>query len=278
MNVMKRDGIVIDFATRKIVPSCSTDPRTVANLARTLCRRAVLADTRTEQLPPLRIRLADLTGVSDLTISRLTALAATGTLSAASAARLALRHAQQIPGRGGLSDHGAIHGSDRMELTVTGDVFGAFALRIESAGIGTWVGMAPGRCLDRLFEACPESGRGICLLVGRSMHRSMTVRLLSGIEWRRMLVSRARRPEWRPVQHVLVVGGLPNAAHAHVIMFRTIEQAVGWRRESVRTENSQQGRRTRTVPARSPLEMQVLRLIELALPGVVDIESPGERS
>lgn len=278
MSAMKYVGNVIDFATRSVVRSSSTDPRTVANLAQILCRQAALPEPHNGQLPPLRIVLADLTGVSDGTISRLTALAATGTLTVASAARLALRHAQQIRSCNRSSEYGAIPESDRMELTVVGDVFGTFAIRIAATDTRPWVGMAPGNCLEQLFEACPERGRAICMLVGQSQQRDMTVRLLSGIEWTRTLASRARRPEWRSVQQVLVVGGLANARHAHVSMYRAIEQAVGLRLQGMTTANSRHGHRTRVVPPRSPLEMQALRLIEIALPGLVDVGLEGEPS
>ncbi len=97
---MVDDAVIIEFPTGARRSVIGVDARgVVARIAESLSKRLRAAGSGLAAPAPLSIRLDDLSGVADTTIARLSNLAHVGALTPASAARLALRHADEVCNR-----------------------------------------------------------------------------------------------------------------------------------------------------------------------------------
>ena len=224
---MVKDAVIIEFplGSRRAVVAGDAS-KSVARIAKSLSRRLRLSGQGPVAAAPLSIRLEDLSGVADATIASLSDLARAGSLTSASAARLALRHADEVRGRSsGVSRPNRSRGGQvEIEATLAGDPFGSFALSLRRGD--EWVGLAPMRALDRLFELCPADRGPACLLIGCDAARRPAVRLLAPVDWRQRLSDLASGEASRVEGHVHVIGGLPSQGDRRRVLLYGVEQAV----------------------------------------------------
>lgn len=277
---MAHDAVVLEFPSgRRRSIGTSGTLRSVASIAESLSTQLRDTEAGVSSLVPLAIRLDELSGLVDPTITRLGVLARTGLLTPASAARLALRHADEVCGR----DAGQAFlrlrrpGQLQIETTLVGDVFGGFALGYRRGD--EWVGVASTRSVDRLHELCPPEPGPACLLVCCDAARRTTVRLLSPIDWRRRLAGLNAIGRQGFDGHVVVVGGLAPRGGRRRAILAGIER--GLRRGGAFRPVGSDRRRG---PTRQPTNCEtravanLLMLIELAFPGLVDGERNGGES
>ncbi|MBK3404153.1 hypothetical protein H0176_22095 [Methylorubrum populi] len=268
-------GIVVEFPTgRPFVPKplCGPGNRSVAGIVRRLSgirgkRRGAEPDTH------VTIGLRDLAGVGDETIDRLSVLVRGGVVTPASAARLALRHADECSGQKPLRGPPG-GGAATYELTVAGDPFGRFALRLQ--GRTGWLVFAPATSLGCLAELCSCGRIQACLLIGCSADRRTTVQLLDSASWRRRLAVLGADIGRCGSRHVLLLGGLPLRDPERSWALAELERAV---RRSGNTVISASLRKSLDTQGRPPLPepaRELLTMIELAYPGLVDASAPDE--
>lgn len=275
---MADDAVIIEFPTgvRRSAIGASS-PRSVARIAQSLSKRFRADGSGLVAPAPLSIRLDDLSGVADTTIARLSNLALVGSLTPASAARLALRHADEVCDRksGAGRPRRSQTGQLEIEATLIGDPFGNFALCLRLGE--EWIGYAPTRALNRLFELCPADRGPACLLVGCDSARRTTTRLLAPHDWRQRLSDIVAEPAKRFDGHVLVVGGIPPRGERRRMILCRIEQAV---RRGGGIVPQAPRRYARPVRKQSESETKAVRnlltLIELAFPGLVEVGSNDE--
>lgn len=260
------NGILLEFPTGRRLPEISHRvDDSVADLVRSLSATRATAKASHPAIHPLPIRLDLLTGVGDDTIAGLTALAAQGIVTPASAARLALRHAaRSADGRSCRAEMGIRHPRhSRIVMTLAGNVFRehAFCLSLGE----TWLGFASADRIAALFEVCPSDRGPVCLLVGCDAHRRTTIRFVAPVDWRRCLAARPGG-RLRAVHHVLVLGGIPSTGEARSAVLAGLRNATGsWGTVATRDRRSS-GSSASTTSTVSAL----LTLIEIAMPGLVE--------
>lgn len=246
--------------------------RTVAGIARSLAGRKH-SYISANQEEPLSIRLSELAGTADPTILQLTTLARSGILTPASAARLAIRHASEVSGeRLGARDSLGVAG--RYGLSVAGDPFGKFALRLESRN--AWLVLAPVSSLGLLAEVCPREGMHLCTLIACDATRRTTIRLLMPAEWRRRLTTLAQGTNRCGCHHVLLLGGIASTEPERSAAVSRIEQALRRAGHMCLLSSSLAKRlATNSLDASQASSHEVLAMVELAFPGLVDVSAPA---
>ncbi|WP_456014873.1 hypothetical protein [Methylorubrum populi] len=275
---MTDHGNIIEFpGGRRRTDARAVGPRSVADLTESLSRQVRARRTAMDADVPLSIRLADLTGVTDRTIRRLTFLVHAGSITAASAARLAMRHANEVHGR--RRDPGPVGekrpGRSMLEVTLVGDPFENFALSYRHGE--AWVGFAPFHSLSQLFELCPLGRGPACLLVGCDACRRTTVRLLDSPHWRQRLWALRSPPRQHDDSHVIVLGGLPTCRTGRGSVLHALDAAVRRGTGVALIPPMRHPPQVRELqPSRSDSTQILLMLIELARPGLVDIERTDE--
>ncbi|MER2266097.1 hypothetical protein [Methylobacterium oxalidis] len=266
---MAERGIVVDFPTGRRLEGSARDRKSIRQIASDLARGLAHPGSDPAGIVTLPIRLDELSGISDETIARLSALACDGTITPASAARFALQHAREAGGSTSrcLRPRASRRGHRRLDLTLSGDPFGTFALHLRNGE--NWVGFAPATCLDRLFAVCPDGVGSICLLVGSDAARRTTVRILAADRWRSRLLRLLSIPRGRSVRHVLVLGGLPPGGPSRSCAMATLGNAL--RKAGSTALRGPMARVETAVSAPSRPMRDLLMLIELASPGLVDL-------
>lgn len=271
---MAGSSIVVEFPSgRPLARRSSAAPRrrSVAELVRSLSgRRSPPAATGPDQ--PLPIRLSEFAGVADPTVRKLCSLALGGVVTPASACRLALRHAEEVSGPR-RSQPPAAAGAIRYELTLAGDPFGEFAFHLR--GRGGWIVFAPVTSLGLLPELCPGVGIQACMLVGCGADRRSTVRLLTAKDWHRRIVALSNGRSRCGSHHVLLLGGLPSREPERSSALTGIEQAVhrGGNTRLVFSTLRKRCEADRAIHSQDH-SRDMLAMIELALPGLVDVPAP----
>jgi hypothetical protein len=267
---MAESSIIVHFPSGRPLahPSLARVRRpTVAGLVRSLAGKRRFPEAASEE--PLAIKLTDFTGIADPTVNSLTALARSGVITPASAGRLALRHADEVAARG-LGPHGFVERAARYALAVAGDPFGQFALRLH--GRNVWIVSAPVDGLGFLPELCPREEIQACMLVGCDADRRTTVRLLTSADWRRRLATLAGGTSRCGCRHVLLFGGLPSREPERSHTLTGIEYALrrGGNTRLVSSSLRKRSGADRPPSDRDPVR-EVLAMIELAFPGLVDV-------
>ncbi|MBY0254296.1 MAG: hypothetical protein K2X54_23440 [Methylobacterium organophilum] len=248
--------------------------RSVAEIARRLSghQSAPSAKGPDQHLP---IRLSDFAGVADSTVRQLSTLALDGVITPASACRLALRHAEEVD-RPSSTPPRIVRGTFRYELALAGDPFGEFAFHMR--GRGGWIVFAPVTSLGLLIEICPPMGTQVCMLVGQRADRRTTVRLLTAKDWRRLAVAFSKGRDRSGTHHVLLLGGLPSREPDRSSALAQIEQALrrGGNTELVLSTLKKHCEADSSLAAQDP-SREMLAMIELAFPGLVDVLAPTKR-
>lgn len=272
---MAGSSIVVEFPSgRPLARRSPAAPRrrSVAELVRSLSRRRS-PPTATEPDQPLPIRLSEFAGVADSTVRQLCSLAMGGVVTPASACRLAMRHAQEVDGPRKSRPPAAV-GAVGYELALAGDPFGEFALHLR--GRGGWIVFAPVTSLGLLAELCPGVGIQACMLVGCGADRRSTVRLLTAKDWQRRIVALSTGRSRCGSHHVLLLGGLPSREPERSSALTGIEQAVH-RGGNTRLVFSTLRKRSEADRSVHFLDhsREMLAMIELAFPGLVDVPAPA---
>jgi len=264
---MTECGRILEFPTgRSIDASRARAPETVARLVRTFSGRTRAVVGRMSQ--PLPIELVALAGIDDETVKGLAALAAEGVLTAATAARLALRHAAETFQAAHRSGRRGTEGRyPELTTTLAGDVFGDFAFRLRR--YDRWLGFANLPAIPYLYEICPPDRNSLCLLIGSDAARRNVVRVSSPQDWRTRLADLHSKADERSEHHVLLIGGLPPAgAERRSILDQLYRGLTAAGSIAVARNNSKSApadRRCRSGPG-----IEVLMLIEIAMPGLVE--------
>ncbi|WP_132254937.1 hypothetical protein [Methylobacterium segetis] len=272
---MPDGGIVIDFETGLPVVASACEHKSARWIAGKLASALGRSCGDSPTSRSVAVRLDELSGVHDETIGRLTALALNGTLTPATAARLALQHAREV-GQRPIPKHLQISDPNgrcrRLELTLSGSPFDRFAFRLRNGE--AWVGFAPATCLDRLLEVCPSHGRAVCLLVGCDAKRRTVVRILRLGDWRSGLERVSSAAGRQTAQQLLVLGGLPSRGPGRSSALAALATAV---RNAGNTGLLEPMGRSRSAEAATPsrIVLDLLMLIELSLPGLVDFPPPA---
>lgn len=243
----------------------------MAELVRSLCgRRSPPMGGEPDQ--PLPIRLSEFAGVADSTVRQLCSLAVGGIVTPASACRLALRHAEEIGGPRKNQPPAAGSGI-RYELALAGDPFGEFAFHLR--GRGGWIVFAPVASIGLLTELCPGVGLQACMLVGCGADGRSTVRLLTAKDWHRRIVSLSNGRNRCGSHHILLLGGLPSREPERSSALTEIEQAVhrGGNTRLVFSTLRKRSEAARSIASRNH-SREMLAMIELAFPGLVDVPAP----
>jgi len=275
---MQGSGIIVDFPTgRRLRRLSSKGTASIARLVKSLSCEGTSINGAASVVRPLPIRLDILTGIDDETVAGLAALAAGGIITAASAARLAMRHA--VESSGGRTNPPTVSADSTRHPTVVmtfaGDVFGEFSLLLRMEEV--WVGFASPSCLGSLYEICPPDRGSICLLIGRDAGSRNTIRVLAPRDWRRCLATQEEK-RLQTAHHLLVLGGIPAAGAARSSTLIDLWNALRANGSSDivgagRIGNPADG--CLHVPTK--LGRQLLTLIELVMPGLVDVRgSSGE--
>ena len=255
-------------------PSCGPGNRSVAGIVQSLCgrRRFLGAEPDT----PIPVRLRELAGIGDETVERLSILARDGIIAPASAARLAMRHSDECGGRTSRRRTALGGGATTFELTLAGDPFGQFALRLD--GRSSWTVFAPMTSFGCLTELCTYEEIQACLLIGCSDTRRTTVRLLDAASWRRLLALGAITGRCGS-RHLLLLGGHPFRRPGSSSVLAELERAI---RRGGNTELVSTPSRKRLFPEGSTAVPEAVRepliLIELTYPGLVDVPAPDGRT
>ncbi|MGE8131510.1 hypothetical protein ACQKQD_31575 [Methylobacterium sp. NPDC080182] len=218
----------------------------------------------------LEVTLDDLTGVSDETVDLLTSLAEERVLSPASAARLAMRHANEVglPRLGSAGIPQALTYSHHLMLA--GDLFRRFAFRIEERASGAWVACATLATLDLLSEICPMDGMPFCILPGLEGQRPPSIIVRMPRNWRIELASWAAGTDRAAERHVLVVGGLPESGRRRATIVAGVRD--GLRRNGFRVQPRQSSScAPETANERNRQAYRHLVLIEIAFPGLIRV-------
>lgn len=267
---MQSSGIIVEFPTGRRLQRASP-MSSIARLVRSLSGGREEIDRAAVLAQPLPIRLDLLTGMDDETIGGLAALAVSGVITSDSAARFALRHAAEATGgRTNLPDVSI----DRMKhrrivMTCAGDVFGKFGLLLRMEEV--WVGFAYPSCLGLLYEICPVDPGSICLLVGCDAGSRNTIRVLASRDWRRQLAT-LREERLRSAHHLLVLGGIPTAGHAKSSTLIELRNAVRASGSIIVGSGRVGGPAFGRHRVQTNLGRKLLTLIELVMPGLVDVE------
>ncbi|MCE4226681.1 hypothetical protein HCU64_23340 [Methylobacterium sp. C25] len=261
-------GTVVAFPSGESLSPAGPD--SVAGIAEVLHRKLERRRSPPRPRSHLAVRLDTLVGVADQTIRRLEALAAGRLITPETAIRLALRHAREI----GTARPPRIRGVPGVyDVHLSGDGLRSFAVRIASTDGGPWIGSARVGSFDRLLRVCPSDCRAICLLVGRVEAAKTTVRMTTTPSWQVTMIGRSMRPGWRSLSHLLVVGGLPSdtrdrsdATAAIARLLRTRPHLTFLFKESVRP-----------LAPRSEAADQIIRLLAIALPGLLRPDHGGDQ-
>lgn len=258
------------FARR---PVDGSGNRNVAGIVRSLYGRFHGSRASTEPNASLSIGLSDLAGVGDETIGRLAGLARDGVITPATAARLAMRHADESGGRHSrrMQEGGNVVG---WEPILAGDRPGRFAIRLR--GKTAWILFSPTASVGFLAELALHERIQVCLLMSFDARGGITVRLLNSADWRRRLVGIGADATRCDGGHVLLLGGLPWREPDRSHALAGIERAV---RLSGNTKLIFSSLRKRVdaemaAPIPDPAR-ELLTMIELAFPGLIDVPAPG---
>lgn len=269
---MATSGNIIEFPTGRPFGGGSPDSsrnRSVVVIVQRLSRRAPTSGRGIQSDASLPIRLSQLVGVNDETIDRLSVLARDGIVTPESAARLAMRHADERVGwhpRHRLNAGGAV----AYDLTLAGDPFGRFAFRMR--GRTAWLLFAPTSGVGLLSEMCLDERIQACLLIGCEAGRRTTVRLLRPADWSRRLAFVSAGTNRCGSRHILLIGGLPRHGPERSSALAAVELAV---RRGGNTKLVSSTLRKR-LDARAPFPIlasarELLTMIELAFPGLVEV-------
>lgn len=263
-----RNENIVEFPTGRLLTRSAKGRTTVAALARKLW-----AGSRIRQIDleggPLQIELRDLTGVSDRTVKLLSALAADGILTSASAARLAMRHALEagrVTSGTVVADQACRH---THRLVLAGDMFSRCAFRIVERTGEAWVACATFAALDLLSRVCPSGGAPICLVPGLDGQAQPSVVLRRPRDWRIDLAHLADGADRAAEQHVLVVGGLPRSGRNRAVIIAGIKDGLRRSGLRVRCGRSFTASEIATADERERHARRHLVLIEIAFPGLV---------
>lgn len=269
-------SIVVEFLTDRPFARRSVDGsgnRNVAGIVRSLSGRFHGSRAGAEPNAPLPIGLSDLAGIGDETIGRLAGLARDGVITPATAARLAMRHADESGGR---CPRRVQEGSNvvRWEPTPAGDARGRFAIRLR--GKTAWILFSPTAGVDLLAELCLRERIQVCLLMSFDAGGEIIVRLLNSADWRRRLVGIGADANRCDGSQVLLLGGLPLREPDRSRALAGIERAIR-RSENTKLISSSLGKRVdaeMAAPIPDPAR-ELLTMIELAFPGLIDGPAPG---
>jgi len=272
---MTESSIVVQFPSGRALSHASlagSRNHSIAGIVRSLAGKKRFSGKGSDE--PLAIRLSEFAGVADSTVRQLTSLACRGVITPASAGRLALRHADEVATRSP-GPHGPTGSATRYALSVAGDPFGQFALRLH--GRSVWIVFAPVDGLGFLLELTPRQGIQACMVIGCDADRQTTVRLMTAADWRRRLVPLVGGTSRCGCHHVLLLGGLPFREPERSEALMGIERAIR-RCGSSRLVSSSLRKRSgacRSDPDEDP-SREALALIELMFPGLVDVAVPAE--
>lgn len=226
---MRKENVV-EFPTGQPVLRTAGNRRPVALLVRKLA-----AGARIRDLEPghrhLAMELCDLAGVSDQTVEVLTALAQSGVVTPASAARLAMRHASEIgslPCGTAIACEACDHGH---HLALAGVVSGRFAVRIEDRTTGAWVARGTFAGLEFLLDVCPKGRGSFYLLPEFDAAARNSVVLRKPRDWRSDLTCLVQRIGFRGDRQILIVGGVPRSGQERAAVIGGI--ADGLRRSGM---------------------------------------------
>lgn len=277
---MAEDCSVLEFPTGRRMSHRPVRPTDrVARLVRSLSGRNSHVSTG-RIVEPISIRLDALTGFDDETVEGLTTLASAGVITAACAARLAMRHAIESS-RSGLHPRHPSNGigpHTRLATTLAGDVFGDFAFHLSCSD--AWLGFATWPGIPFLYEICPPDRAAICLLIGCDAARRNVVRIQTPSDWRRRLTD-ARAAGSREVSHhVLLLGGIPRAGEARRSVIGRLHRAVLAAGNLAVAGKSMMARSYADGGAYTRFELELLTLVEMAMPGLVELDrsrSEGDR-
>lgn len=264
---MTECGRILEFPTgRSIDASRVRAPETVARLVRALLRKTWAFGGGMSK--PLPIGLDTLAGIDDETVKGLASLAAEGVLTVASAARLALRHATETFQASHRSGRRGMEGRyPELTTTLAGDVFGDFAFRLRR--YDRWLGFANLPGISYLYEICPPDRNSLCLLIGSDAARRNIVHVSSPPDWRTHLTGLHAVADERGGHHVLLIGGLPPAGVERRSILDQLHRGLTAAGSIAVVRNG-----TRPPPSggrcRSGSGIEVLMLIEIAMPGLVD--------
>ncbi|MCE4225015.1 hypothetical protein HCU64_14740 [Methylobacterium sp. C25] len=268
---MASTGKIIQFPTGETVKHVG--PGSVFDIASQLHRKLGRRGALPRRPAALSIRLEALCGVADATIRRLSVLAAAGSITHETAARLALRHAREI-GADRSPPSAKIRGVPSVyDLHVAGQAPDYFALRIASGDGAPWIGSAARHSYGKLLRVCPD-GSAICLLVGRAQGGPIPVRLVMTPSWQVTMVGRSMRPNWWTLKHILVVGGLPAEPTDDSDVTAAV---VAHLRSRPHLRVLPGGRAVQPDAPRDATAIQVVRLLAIALPGLLTVDHHGGR-
>jgi hypothetical protein len=267
---MREHDAVVEFPTGRPFRRSGTENRTVADIALQLAASRKKGP-RPRLDHPLSVRLRDLTGTADRVVDVLTGLAVDGTLTAACAARLAMRHVAEM--ERGSSARAPSDGQYRLrhELVVSGEIGGRFAFRIENLPGGAWVAWAALADLELLSGVCPAGVGPVCVILGFDRQGRPRAHLRTPRDWRTMLRSLSIGSVEGNDRHVLVLGGLPIPGGGRKAVISGI--ADGLRRGGSCAVSSRVAGGWGKDPfgERERRARHHLLLIELAFPGLVDL-------
>lgn len=243
--------------------------RSVVGIVQRLSRQAPKSGRGIQTNTSLPIRLSQLVGVNDETIDRLSVLARDGIVTPESAARLAMRHADECVGWHRWHGPNA-SGAVAYDLALAGDPFGRFALRMR--GREAFLLFAPTSGVGQLLELCLPERIQACLLIGCGAERRTTVRILKPADWHRRLAVVSAGTNLCGSRHVLLIGGLPRQEPERSLALAAIELAVRRGGNTELVSSTLRGRLEAGRPLPIPASArELLTMIELAFPGLVDV-------
>lgn len=265
---MAGKSIVLEFPTGRILPDTYRQRSgCIAELVRSLAKGRSFENYSRLDLTPLPIRLDLLSGIEDDTIVKLSALAASGVITAASAARLALKHAAQTPSvRDRRFDASARH--PEVVMTLVGNIFREYAFNLRLGGV--WLGFAFADHPATLVEVCPPDRGSVCLLIGCDTRRRNRIRLLASSDWRRWILARTTG-SLQTAYHVMVLGGIPPVGLLRSAILADLRKAIGASGAIGSAPVFKGQPSSARPPAATEITGKLLTLIEIAMPGLVDV-------
>ena len=270
---MVGSGIVVEFPSGRPVVAGSSRGAPNRSVARMVRRLSGIgrADTCPEPDAPFPIRLRELAGVNDEIVDSLAGLVRKGIVTPTSAARLAMRHADECSPRRPVGRPIAT-GAACYELKLAGDPFGQFALHLQ--GRSTWIVFAPARGLGYLAELSVSLRSQACLLIGSDAGRRITVRLLDPATWRRCIGDLSAGGARCGSRHVLLIGGLPCREPERSCALIEIEHAIRRGGNTVLISSNLRKAGNAGYPAPVPESArELMTMIELTFPGLIEADA-----
>jgi len=266
---MSDPNVVLEFPSGRPFPQGRRRKKSVAELARRLAASARIGGSRSKACP-LPIELHELAGVADDTVGILTALADMRFIAPSCAARLALRHADEIDGMATCRSGPSPDDASRHELLLAENETGRIAFSIKEGASRAWVACGPLSDLGLLRRVCPLDADSIYLMPMADKKGRPTCRIGMSRSWLTALRRHVRAADRVADRVVLIVGGLPMRG----IRRTSIRDAIaeGIRRSGVRPVAGSRTSEDGTKPFATPCGdgTRYLLLIELAFPGLVE--------